>query len=535
MRGEGMSLFNLPFRRCTAFIILVAFVVIALSASAGDREIKIKIAEYPTSFDFNCPQGAAWEINGTMGKITAADQCQVVGALSARAVKRYHVMVLSASLDDNELIAAEQLKWQAMGMPLTIMVIGKEVYADDSKTVLIDNRRADAAVGVFPDKASAQAMVDKLAAQGQSSWIYEEIVSLSKGSVTLKINGQTMASGPDMILQPQQSVHLKKVEYGKGYSWHGYADRNYTAGRLHVRWGAFDSMDCVLSAGLEYVLPGVVTSEISAKAEIGALQAQAVAARGEIMSNLGVRHAQEGFDTCSEQHCQVFYGDSVYATEVGRKIVPTQGYVLTEPTGKMLSAVYSANCGGHSEANHLVWTTKPNPILCGVWDHQNPPALDLSEEKQVTDFIKNPPQCNCNNPAVEGGNRFRWSKSMTATEWKAVENQLAVGRIKNVTDIARGFSGRIYRITFVGERGSKTVMKELNIRKLFGGFASACFVADYKRDAAGFIISADFFGAGFGHGVGMCQTGAQSLAKQGWVFSRILAHYFPGSILKKMY
>lgn len=530
-----MSFYTLTLRRAIAIFLLLAFVVTGLAADAADREIKIKIAEYATSFDFNCPQGAAWEISGTNGKINPADRCQIVGVINSKAVKRYHVMVLSASLDDKELIAAEQLKWQAMGMPLTIMTIGSEIYADDAKSVIIDNRRADASVGVFPDRPSAQALVDKLAAQGQSSWIYEEIVSLAKGTLTLKINGQTMATGPDMLLQPRQSIYLKKVEYGKGYSWHGYADRDYTGKSLLVRWGAQDAVDCILTAGLEYVLAGVVTCEISAKAEIGALQAQAVAARGEILSNIGVRHAQEGFDVCSEQHCQVFYGDSVYTAEVARKILPTSGQVLTEANGRLLSAVYSANCGGHSEANHLVWTTKPNPILCGVWDHQNPPALDLSEEKQVAEFIKNPPKCNCNNPAVEGGNRFRWSKSMSSSEWKAVENKLAVGRIKNVTDIARGFSGRIYRMTFVGEYGNKTVMKELNIRRLFGGFASACFVADYQRDAAGFIISADFYGAGFGHGVGMCQTGAQSLARQGWIFSRILAHYYPGSILKKMY
>ncbi|HMM61539.1 MAG TPA: amidase, partial [Candidatus Rifleibacterium sp.] len=65
--------------------------------------------------------------------------------------------------------------------------------------------------------------------------------------------------------------------------------------------------------------------------------------------------------------------------------------------------------------------------------------------------------------------------------------------------------------------------------------ASACFVADWKRDAAGYIVSAELLGAGFGHGVGMCQTGAQSLAKQGWNYQRILSHYFTGSQLKKMY
>ena len=150
-------------------------------------------------------------------------------------------------------------------------------------------------------------------------------------------------------------------------------------------------------------------------------------------------------------------------------------------------------------------------------------------------FIRNPPACYCNNPNVEGGNRFRWNKVIGATDWKKIENTLGIGRIKEVKNIARGVSGRIYRLTFVGEAGEKTVMKELNIRRLFGGLASACFIASWKKDATGFITGVEFLGGGFGHGVGMCQTGAQSQAKQGWAFQRILSHYFPGSILKKMY
>jgi stage II sporulation protein D len=114
-------------------------------------------------------------------------------------------------------------------------------------------------------------------------------------------------------------------------------------------------------------------------------------------------------------------------------------------------------------------------------------------------------------------------------------NSWRVGRIKTITDIARGFSGRMYRLTFKGEKGDKTVMKELNIRRLFGGLRSAAFVADWTRDGAGFITGGALAGAGFGHGVGMCQAGAQSLAKRGWAFNRILAHYFPGSSLKQLY
>ena len=265
------------------------------------------------------------------------------------------------------------------------------------------------------------------------------------------------------------------------------------------------------------------------------MQAQAVAARGEILGKIGIRHAGEGFDTCSEQHCQVFAGETVYTPDVAKKIAPTKGKILCDSKGKIVDAVYSSNCGGHGEANHLVWTTTPNPILIGVWDTQSPPNLDLSEEEQIGVFLRNPQNCFCNEPTVEGGDKFRWKKTIAAADWKAVESQVGVGRIKTVHNLARGFSGRIYQLTMVGERGSKTILKELTIRKLLGSLKSSCFIPDWKRDADGFIIGADLLGGGFGHGVGMCQTGAQSMAKRGFVFDKILLHYFPGSALKQWY
>jgi SpoIID/LytB domain protein len=78
-------------------------------------------------------------------------------------------------------------------------------------------------------------------------------------------------------------------------------------------------------------------------------------------------------------------------------------------------------------------------------------------------------------------------------------------------------------------------MKELSIRRLFGNLKSSCFIVDLKKDADGFIVSATFQGAGWGHGVGMCQTGAQSMAYKGKTFEEILRHYFPGAQLKKLY
>lgn len=519
--------------RISAFLVSSLLIFAVFPVFSAEKYIKIKVAQYANTINFCCAQGATYELGGQIGRISSRDDCRLTGEMTDKAKKRYHVMVYEAYLGEDTDIKLLAEEWQALGFSFTKSVVGRAFWDEDGKTLLYDNRTVLGEIAVFDDLESAQKLVDQLAAQGKSSWIRTEVVSWAKGTLTLYINGIEKARGDDLLIVPDGQILLKKVEYAAGFPWHGFADRTYS-GKLNCHYGASDAIDCILNTDLENILAGIVPSEISAYAETGALQAQAVAARGEILAKIGIRHVGEGFDICSEQHCQVYAGETKYSAMVAPKIAPTCGYVLKDGI-RILDAVYSANCGGHSEANHFVWTTKPNPILGGVWDHNNPPALDLSEEKQVTDFINNPPACYCNNPNVEGGTRFRWKKIINTTDWKAVETRIGVGRIKVVKNIARGFSGRIYQMTFVGEYGEKTVMKELNIRKIYGNLMSSCFIADYKKDSAGYIIGAEIKGAGFGHGVGMCQTGAQSLAKQGWSFSRILAHYYPGSSLQKLY
>ncbi|RCK81163.1 MAG: Amidase enhancer [Candidatus Ozemobacter sibiricus] len=513
---------------------LVGLGLAAVPLAAGERQILIKVAQYPRSLDFLCLDGADWALGGRTGKIAPGARGQITGVLTARALLRHHVVVADVPLAETGKLDALTQPWQAAGWPVHRLTLGQTFTGPDGMP-LADNRRALAAIAVFDEPAPAQALVASLTAAGETATVYDEVVHLAQGLITLKVNGETLATGQELSLRLQGLIRLYRVEYAVGYPWHGFADRDYR-GRLLVRWGAHDALDCILQQDLDRVLAGIVPSEISAKAETGALQAQAVAARGEIMASIGIRHAAEGFDTCSEQHCQVYNGETVHVASIAPKIEPTRGLVLVKPNGAVLNAVYSSNCGGHTEANHLVWTTTPEPILAGRWDAPAAPALDLSEEEQVGVFIRQPPAgCFCNDPTVEGGDKFRWTKTITGSDWKAIEDKLGLGRIKQVTDLARGFSGRIYQMTFIGEKGRTTVNKELTIRQLLGSLRSSCFIAEWQRDAAGFITGVELHGAGFGHGVGMCQTGAQALAKRGWTFDRILAHYYPGSLLKAWY
>jgi len=213
----------------------------------------------------------------------------------------------------------------------------------------------------------------------------------------------------------------------------------------------------------------------------------------------------------------------------------TWGMLLFDHGNKALDAVYSANCGGHSSANQNIWTSNKNPHLQGIADTVSEFKADLTDEKQVEEFIRNPPKCWCSLAGVEGADKFRWTKELTGKDWQKVEEAAGLGRIKSIGGFVRDVSGRIISLKIIGETGEKTIMKELAIRKLFGMLRSSCFVATWKTDKKGFIEGAEFAGAGWGHGVGMCQTGAQSMARQGKNYQEILLHYFPGARLKSLY
>ena len=490
--------------------------------------VKIRVAQYQKTIEFVMPRGGSWQSNGKSGKLSANQSYQIEGLLNTQSQRRFHLMVGSGSpLDEAQLAEIENRFRQYRTHRFTA---GEQPPAGYP-----DNRVVFIGVGVFAQEEEARLLQDKLSSQNISSWVFIENISPAKGKLTLKQGKKTVfETSAGIELLPVGHTVLKKAEFAKGYSWHGFEDRKF-AGKLQIQFGAENVIDCIEHTNLEKLLIGIVPSEISAKAPTGALQAQAVAARGEMLSKKGVRHLHEGYDFCSEQHCQVYKGIQSTDKAIGAAIKPTRGLVLENHRGGILDAVYGANCGGHSAANQNIWTSNPDPHLQGVSDIIKGTAVDLTDEKQAIAFILRPPDSWCAVAGIEGADKFRWKRSLTAKDWEAVEKKAAIGRIKEVSGFVREISGRIVSIKLSGENGEKTVLKELPIRQMFGGLRSSFFKVDWKRDKQGFINGAEFEGAGWGHGVGMCQTGAQSMAVAGWKFNEILFHYFPGARMVKLY
>ena len=490
--------------------------------------VKIRVAQYEKTLALLMPDGGTWQAGKKTGKLQAGRLYSISGQITAQAQRRYHLMVGSGS-------AAEEAQLKEIESRFPQYKTHRFMAGSAPVAGFPDNRVVFIGVGIFAEEAEARKLQDRLAADNLSSWVFIENIRPASGLLQLKLDKKLVAESlTGFRFNSEQHCLLKKAEFAKGYSWHGFEDRKF-AGDLLIQYGCDNQIDCIEVTNLEKLLIGIVPSEISAKAPQAAMQAQAVAARGEMLAKKGVRHLNEGYDFCSEQHCQVYKGLQPTDAAIEKNISPTRGLVLQNHVGGILDAVYGANCGGHSSANQHIWTSNPDPHLQGSSDIIAGTRVDLTDETQATAFIDNPPECWCSRSGIEGADKFRWKKSLNQKEWQSVVAKAAIGRIKEISGFSREISGRIVSIRLLGETGEKTVLKELPIRQLFGGLRSSFFKAAWHRDQQGFIVAADFSGAGWGHGVGMCQTGAQSMALSGKSFAEILLHYFPGARLVRLF
>src|SRR5262249_21071216 len=333
------------------------------------------------------------------------------------------------------------------------------------------------------------------------------------------------------------TITVADLSHGGGGARAGSArDDRAFRGRLYVTFATDGSLSVVNALPEDQLLAGIVPSEIFPDAPAEALKAQAVAARDELLAKIGTRHLLDPFLLCATQHCQVYGGVTPEDARTSRAVEATRGQVLLREGGGLVEAYYSASCGGFGESNENVWGTPPDPSLRGRLDALGADAAALRAlAGGITDASIGASLAAGERPFCGRGKhaegRSRWTVRLAAAD---LDRMIAaeypqVGHVRELHAARRGVSGRIVELLVVGERGRATVSGELHIRRLLGGLKSSLFIARAETD--GFVLH----GAGFGHGVGLCQTGAIGMAQSGFTYAQILEHYFPGSHLRKLY
>ncbi|HZI13184.1 MAG TPA: SpoIID/LytB domain-containing protein [Myxococcus sp.] len=465
--------------------------------------------------------GTRWTVRVTQGE---------PAVLSAR------VQLGEFRIADREGLAAAQEEWQGRGLTVRPQVLGG-VYGIAGK--VIDNRRYLLLVdeALTPEEAGRR-QAELLRQYGVRTSLFEEVRTPARAILEVRDEaGIVVGLAQDRLdvdTVDGAGFDVRQVEYGVGYDFHAFEDRTF-GGALQLVVDRAGALAVVNVIPLEELLKGLVPSEIFARAHPHALRAQAVTARGEVLAKVGIKHLADPYLLCSEQHCAVYRGRTGEAASTSAAVEATRGQALFSADGRLVDSVYSAVCGGHTENNDVVWGGPPDPSLRGRPDVLDPDA-PYPLPKNLARWLSTPElTAACRLSSFAQPSKFRWEKRFTAEQVDALLARLGVGRVQALGLSERGVSGRARVLTVSGDKGATQVRGELNIRRLFGMLNSSMALVDAERNAEGRPTAWVFRGGGWGHGVGMCQTGAIGRAEAGQSYQDILRHYFNGAEVAPIY
>jgi len=445
-----------------------------------------------------------------------------------RAVQRYRLFVKTFPPHQMQEARQYATQWKNQGYEADILPFGRMWKLESGQSA--DNRTWWISIGCQPTLEKAKALKAALEKQSVWAWILPETISQGRGKIHFKDPRGKEICQVDAPAVFRSGAPVRVAGMDVGFWKNQQKDRSYR-GDLEVRIGPDAQLELYERIAFESYLAGVLPAEMPAGWPMEALKAQAVAARSEVAATLGGKHTLEGFDFCSNEHCRAYGGDNGRQQTTDEAVAATRGMVLLAE-GRVVPAVFSANCGGWTEHNDTVWSGPPNNALRGVPDFlpMTNPAPNGPESYGIAKWLKNAPKAYC----AENRESFRWTKRFTAKELADIVNKrYPVGQIRAIETGDRGASGRLKWVKIIGTKKTVTVRKDLDIRLAFGGLNSAMFMVEAKG-RPGSPEAFVFTGGGRGHGVGLCQDGARGMASAGAPYGVILKHYFPMAALARL-
>lgn len=383
-------------------------------------------------------------------------------------------------------------------------------------------------------------------------------------------------SGVELQFNPADTFTLRGVTIGIDFHWQQQEDQTFT-GALLLRADAHDRLLVINRVPVEAYVTSVIASEMSATAHPELLKAHAIISRSWLLAQLApwktsranagqIQTAEEivrwydrenhtGFDICADDHCQRYQGvTKVTAANVYEAINATSGKVLAY-ANELCDARFSKSCGGFTELFSTAWEADDVPYLQAFYDGEQWPAdfqLPLSDETNAATWIRHAPAafCNAHDPAIltkilpnfdqATTDFFRWQVTLEQAELQALLERklgLSFGAIHALEPLERGPSGRLKRLRIVGAQRTLVIGKELEIRRALSPshLYSSAFVIEPEAVQNGVPARFTLRGAGWGHGVGLCQIGAALMAEQGYTAEQILSHYYRGTHLFELY
>lgn len=408
--------------------------------------------------------------------------------------------------------------------------------------------------------------------------IGEQEVEFSEGGVLW--NGNQYSS---LTFHPQSadaSFSLSDVTIGVNFHWERKETQTFLGTLRFVVES--DKICAINELPVEKYLESVISSEMSATSSLELLKAHAVISRSWLLAQMKKRRdvAESGnnffsftkkedmlirwydredhtiFDVCADDHCQRYQGITKETSpHVAEAIRQTKGQVLLDGN-EICDARFSKCCGGVTEEFQYCWEDTPKNYLTAVRDIAlgiESTLPNLTNEEEAEKWIRfNPPAfCNTQDKRIlsqvlndydqETVDFYRWKVTLTQEKLQqliADRLKMDLGSILDMKSVERGTSGRISKLQIIGTEKTFTIGKELEIRRTLSDshLLSSAFIVDkYDIDEQGVPQRFELIGAGWGHGVGLCQIGAAVMGEEGYLYDAILLHYYQGAEIKKLY
>lgn len=452
-----------------------------------------------------------------------------------------------------------------------------EDAAEASSTLYNKGKQPDVTVGIVSAQKIHFSLNKPYLAKGEKV-LGEQVVEFSEGGVLW--NGNQYSQ---LTFHPQStdaSFSLSDVTIGVNFHWERKETQTFLGTLRFVVES--DKIVAINELPVEKYLESVISSEMSATSSLELLKAHAVISRSWLLAQMKKRRevAESGnnffsftkkedtlirwydredhtlFDVCADDHCQRYQGITKETSpHVAEAIRQTKGQILMDGE-EICDARFSKCCGGITEEFQYCWENTPKTYLTAVRDialgveHTQP---NLTNEEEAEKWIRfNPPAfCNTQDKKIlsevlndydqETVNFYRWKETLSQEKLQqliADKLKMDLGAILDMKAVERGKSGRISKLQIIGTEKTFTIGKELEIRRTLSDshLLSSAFVEDkYDKDEQGVPQRFELIGAGWGHGVGLCQIGAAVMGEQGYHYDAILLHYYQGAEIKKLY
>jgi stage II sporulation protein D len=503
----------------------------------GEPQITVGLMQGQTEVLLTAPGGLSVLPSGDGGTaVEGGTRWRIVLGRGQRSRQRYAITLESFAATDARAIQKASQTWKQRGLSLREHEVGALFGVDGT---VLDTRRILLTTGDYGSKAEAEKHARVLEQRhGAVGGLHPTVTRRGSGTVIAEDLDHGVKIRAEGVLwfapRSDQPITVHDVLHNTTIGQPSRETRSYR-GQIYIAVDRLGKLSVVNLVSETDILSGLVPAEIFASAPREALKAQSVAARGQLLTKLGTRHLDDPFLVCAQQHCQVYAGTGREHPRTNAAVRATAGRVLMRPDrSRMVDTVYSANSGGHTEDNDIVWPSLPDAQLRGradpltdkrfaeginadnlrAWLTASPPAYSKPDKEQLQ-------------------SAYRWRETIDpAALGRNSELPGGLGPLRALEVLARGRSGRATQLRVTGERGEVVLAGELNIRRALGGLKSSMFLVEPERDRYGrFVLT----GGGHGHGVGMCQHGAMGMARAGHGCERILAHYYAGSKLTKMW